>query len=1341
MTRPPLIVAAATLLAVLTCLSGTAAAATAAAAAAATTAPAASDPLPVAVSLTSVNPSALAPNTNLTVTGTVRNVGRTTLSSLQVVLRLDWRLLNDRHDLAEWAALDPRNPANGTKQSSVPLGRPLAPGQTLFFAVGMAGSTVQLPPDAAGFGPRGMSVEIQEGPASGGRRVGIVRTFTVWDPVRKYRPTRLALLVPITQGRQPVDPTGSGGQVPQLWQPSGRLNRVLAATNDPAFSYALDPALLTAATTSLTRQAARPRGAPDSTAAVTSPTSTAATQATSQELQGQGATGAPTAQGTASRSPAGKKNQHPTTRPTNNPFDKTVAADARTVLDQLKSATSTHQLLTLPYADPDVAALGDGYRDVLDAADAEAALVTAEILGTTLPGSLVWPMTNRIDSATASLSTIPGRRLVVSSSAVAGTTSDGTPPVHARLPMPNGAAEALITDDVLSTTLADTGGPAPILATQRLLAETAAITATHPTESPVVLATVPRDWAPDTVGVLSSLATLRAAPWLQLDRAGVALKQPAVTSGRLRLVSATTLPSTRLPDVHVQIIDRQLHLLRDFSPALNTEGQQILLRPVRRSALEMLSTAWISRQKGVGPARSILTTEVNNIYQGVTVIAGSSANLLARSGQLPITVDNKLQVPVTVILRLHPTSGRVVVKRPVRVDLEPFKSQTVRAQLAAVANGEVQIESVLTTPVDGGTVIGTASPITVRVHYDWENRGLLWVAGLLGLLLVGGLVRSVRRGRVRVLPENVPDPDDIGRDLTHRTAGTGSPDTTRTSSAGPAGPADEAQPAAEGGTGSAGLVSNSAIMAAGTFASRVLGVVRTVVLAWAIGQQGLSADAFATANTLPNSLMILIAGGVLNAVLVPQIVRAAQRPDGGRDYLDRLLTLAILVLGGATVLATASAPALVWLYGGAKWPPAQVELATEFAVWCLPQIFFYGLYTIYGQVLNARGSFGPYMWAPVVNNIVAIAGTLVFVAVCGAGRQPPQWWGAGSVAILAGTATLGIVAQALVLLPAMRRSGYRWRPRWGWRGIGLRTAGRIAGWTFAAAAAGQLMFVFISRAANQAGALGAARGSVVAGRFVYDNAYLLFILPHSLVAVSLVTAVFTRMSVSASADRTDDVRADASLAVRLTGVATVLATVAMIVLSRDLTRTIWVGNSRADTDALALTTACMAVGLVPFSAQYLFSRVFYAYEDARTPFWIQVATVSIWAGGSTVCAAVLRPEWIVPGIGLSMSLSSLVGAGLSVAILRRRLGGLDGTTLARTHGRLVTAAVAAGLLGWLVSTGLHLAAGPGLVGSGLALTAAAVTMIVGYGVLLRVMRVEELDLVLAPLKSRLGRGG
>jgi putative peptidoglycan lipid II flippase len=532
---------------------------------------------------------------------------------------------------------------------------------------------------------------------------------------------------------------------------------------------------------------------------------------------------------------------------------------------------------------------------------------------------------------------------------------------------------------------------------------------------------------------------------------------------------------------------------------------------------------------------------------------------------------------------------------------------------------------------------------------------------------------------------------------------------------------------------------SSALMAAGTLVSRILGMGRAIVLAWAIGQ-ALSADTFQTSNSLPNNLYILIAGGALNAVLVPQISRAMQRGEQGRIYVDRLLSMSVLLLAIATVIVTAAAPLLVALLAG-NWNREQLALGVAFAYWCVPQVFFYGLYTLLGQVLNARGSFGPYMWAPVLNNVVAIGGVGCFVAVAGAepAGRPIADWGPGLITLFAGTATLGVVSQALVLIPVLRRSGFAFTFRWGFRGVGLGTASRVAGWTFAAVLVAQVGYVVASRTVNTGGVEAALAGQQGAGRAVYDNAYLIFVLPHSLVAVSIVTAVFTRMSRAAGAGRVDAVRADLSLALRTVGVATVLATAAFVVLARDLAFVLFAANGRAQTDVVGWVATAMAVGLVAYSVQYLSQRVFYAYEDARTPFLIQVVATVVWIVGLLVARATVDARSVVVASGAALAVSLLVGAGLSLLLVRRRIGGMDGERVLRTHVRLVVGALLAAVAGWSVEVAGHSWLGGGHGAVLLTLVAAGLVMLGVYVAVLKVLRVTELDDLLAPLLGRLAR--
>lgn len=553
-------------------------------------------------------------------------------------------------------------------------------------------------------------------------------------------------------------------------------------------------------------------------------------------------------------------------------------------------------------------------------------------------------------------------------------------------------------------------------------------------------------------------------------------------------------------------------------------------------------------------------------------------------------------------------------------------------------------------------------------------------------------------------------------------------------------PAHDGSGADGSGAGkTASVMRSSGIMAAGTMVSRVLGLIRSMALFWAIGPL-LSNDAFTTANTLPNTFFILIGGGVLNAVLVPQIVRAGEQPDGGQEYVDRLLTMSVVVMLVATGVLTALAEPLFLLYWGNKPIHGALGVGTAFALWCLPQMFFYGLYTLIGQVLNARGNFGPYMWAPVVNNVVAIAGIVLFVVLYRPGTKDIVWWDDTPIAVLAGTATLGVVAQALILIPVLRRTGFRWRPRWGVRGVGLRSAGKVAGWSFAAVAVSQLGFVVTSQVVNNAAKAAADAGLRGNGRSIYDYAYLLFMLPHSLVAVSLVTALFTNMAQSAAGDRIDEVRGALSLGVRTTGAATVLSTIGFLALGQDASRVVMFLSPAQDSGSLYPVAMAMLVGLVPFSAQYLMQRVFYAFEDARTPFFIQLAVILTWTTGTLVCAAVLPPVRVTAGVCAAMSVANLLGAAISLTVLRRRIGSVDGAVVLRSHVQFTAAALGAAATAWLVSWPVHALLGDDRLGALVALALGGSVMVAMYAGLLRAMHADELDNVISPITARLGRG-
>jgi len=444
----------------------------------------------------------------------------------------------------------------------------------------------------------------------------------------------------------------------------------------------------------------------------------------------------------------------------------------------------------------------------------------------------------------------------------------------------------------------------------------------------------------------------------------------------------------------------------------------------------------------------------------------------------------------------------------------------------------------------------------------------------------------------------------------------------------------------------------SLFLASGTLVSRILGFVKAIVLAATIGVVGsVSGDAFAVANGLPNTVYVIVAGGVLSAVLVPQIVRASAHADGGSGYINKLLTLAMVILLGATIVATALAPLLTTLYAGTN--KTMLPLAIAFAWWCMPQIFFYGLYTLLGEVLNARRSFGPFTWVPVLNNIVAIAGLVVFGLVFGFdpdGHREVGDWTSGMVALLAGSATLGIAVQALVLFWFWRRVGLRFRPDFAWRGAGLRTAGKLAGWTFGMLLLTTFAGIVQSRVLSIASGYGASVAAV-------DTAWLVFMLPHSVITVSIATAYFTRMSEHAARDDHDEVRADLSSAVRGVLVILMLAAVGLMVVAYPFGAVFQTGFAAAS--AIGNILIAFAIGLVPFSLLFVVQRTFYALNDTRTPFFFTLFQVIVFTVAAFSCL-VLPREWIGVGVALATTLAVIAQFVLATLLLRRRLTTLDG---------------------------------------------------------------------------------
>ncbi|MGI9135784.1 MAG: murein biosynthesis integral membrane protein MurJ [Candidatus Nanopelagicales bacterium] len=458
------------------------------------------------------------------------------------------------------------------------------------------------------------------------------------------------------------------------------------------------------------------------------------------------------------------------------------------------------------------------------------------------------------------------------------------------------------------------------------------------------------------------------------------------------------------------------------------------------------------------------------------------------------------------------------------------------------------------------------------------------------------------------------------------------------------------------------LMKPSAVMAAGTVASRITGVFRDIAATAALGFF-LVSDAFSLGNSLPTVIYILVIGGALNAVFVPQLVRRMKEDaDDGRAYADRLITLVGSLLLVFSILAVLCAPLIVDLYTPDNYPANEYDLAVAFARLCLPQVLFYGIYTMLSQVLNARGRFGAPMFAPIANNIVAIATFLLFIAVAGTSAASDGMLTTDQVLILGIGTTLGVIVQALILIPVLVRSGYRWKPRFDWKGSGLGKTGSLAMWTIGLVFVNQAAYIVITRLAAKANVDAAAAGVVAAGLTTYQKAHLVFMLPHSVITVSIVTAMLPALSRVAHDGNLRKVGNDVGSTMRL--VAALIVPIAAILMCVGTGVAILLfGYGAATPEQAGIMGAIVSIfmiGLLPFTLFYVMLRGYYALEDTKTPFWITVGfNVALLAIAVPLFNASRAGGFQVGSLALSYGIAYWIAFIVSWFILGRRLGGLD----------------------------------------------------------------------------------
>ena len=533
-------------------------------------------------------------------------------------------------------------------------------------------------------------------------------------------------------------------------------------------------------------------------------------------------------------------------------------------------------------------------------------------------------------------------------------------------------------------------------------------------------------------------------------------------------------------------------------------------------------------------------------------------------------------------------------------------------------------------------------------------------------------------------------------------------------------------------------------MALGTIVSRITGFAKTALIAVALGVS-INGDVFTVANTVPNTMYILVAGGVFNVVLVPQLVRAMKNdPDGGDAYASRVITLGLLVLLAATVLLVLVTPYLArLLFDPSLFTDAfAAERDSAFALmrYCMPQVFFYGAFVLCGQILNARGRFGPMMWAPIANNLLAALVLGAYIVVYGSSEPGASGGFSNAAELLLGIgSTLGIAVQAAVLVPYMRRTGFRYRMRFDFRGVGMGHTLKLGVWTLLFVIVNQITYIVVNRLATASSTEASSEGTQAAGATVYQIAFLISQVPHGIITVSVFTATIPLLSGLAADRAYPRMRTELTQAMRMVLVALVPIAIT-VACTGQLLATVMAsyGGLAGSTHVIGKTIIAFTPAMVLFSLHYMTLRGFYADEDTRSPFWIQIwlaLTNIVLAIGLTAFA---RTDQVAMFLAIAYGFAYLVGFLVASTRLSSRIGPIIDASMIGFGLRLAIASAIAGaaILGVLevadragidgasVSSSFVLLVGAGLVGA------------VAYVIVARLLRLREVTGLLRAIRGR-----
>ncbi|GAB3794964.1 murein biosynthesis integral membrane protein MurJ [Micromonospora zhanjiangensis] len=445
---------------------------------------------------------------------------------------------------------------------------------------------------------------------------------------------------------------------------------------------------------------------------------------------------------------------------------------------------------------------------------------------------------------------------------------------------------------------------------------------------------------------------------------------------------------------------------------------------------------------------------------------------------------------------------------------------------------------------------------------------------------------------------------------------------------------------------------NSTVMAIGSLVSRGTGFIRNLMIGAALGAYAVG-NAYTTAQFLPNQIYEFLLGGVLSSVLIPVLVRRRKvDADRGEAYTQRLLSFAVITLGVAALIVAAGASWFTAIYAGGKSGDYQ-GLVTNLSYLMLPMLFFTGLSALVTAVLNTRGHFAAPMWAPILNNLVVIGVCALYIAVYGATEIQPDQMSVDRILLIGGGTLLGVAVQAAGLLPALRKVGFRWKWRLDFRALGLRELGRLGAWMICYVGVNQVgLFVVVNLLTRAAGET--TGGQKNAGLLIYNNVFLLLMMAHGIIAVSIITALMPRMSAAIADGRYADMTADLSRGTRM--VTAVLAPIAVCyaVLAGPISVVVFRYGAFTGESATLTSTVLLvaAVGLIPFAVSQLFTFAFYALPDTRMPALINIPVVLLRVLVQVGLFAAFSASFAAAGMMLGNAISFVAAAVISAILLR-----------------------------------------------------------------------------------------